>query len=96
MRILDRAHGLVRVAAGRAELWAPDPGGLDGWAHAAIRPEGVAIERETPPQGSARNHLAARIVAMEPEGPLEPGLAVTALVKATAIRLSPAPSEVGA
>lgn len=116
VRILDRAHGLVRVAAGTAELWAPDPGDLGEWAHATIRPEGVALERDPPAQGSARNHLAARILALEPEGPLvrlrlnagfpldalvtawacqdlrlEPGLAITALVKATAIRLCPAP-----
>jgi molybdate transport system ATP-binding protein len=118
VRALERAHGLVRVAAGSAELWAPDPGGLGEWAHATIRPEGVAIEREAPAQGSTRNRLAARILALEPEGSLvrlrldagfpldalvtawacedlrlEPGLAVTALVKATAIRLSPSPPE---
>jgi molybdate transport system ATP-binding protein len=122
VRVLDRAHGLAhglaRVAAGRAELWAPDPGNLEFWAHATIRPEGVAIEREPPVQGSARNHLPARITALEPEGPLvrlrldagfplealitawacqdlrlEPGLAVTALLKATAIHLSPAPES---
>jgi molybdate transport system ATP-binding protein len=119
VRILDRAHGLVRVAAGTADLWAPDPGaGLPAgaWAHATIRPEGVSIERDPPANGSARNHLPARILALEPEGPLvrlrldagfpldalvtawacqdlrlEPGLAITALVKATAIRLSHAP-----
>ena len=118
VRVLDRAHGLVRVQAGSAELWAPDPGGLGAWAHATIRPEGVAIEREPPAQGSARNHLAARILALEPEGPLvrlrldagfpldalvtawacedlrlETGLALTALVKATAIHLSPSSPE---
>jgi molybdate transport system ATP-binding protein len=118
VRVLDRAHGLIRVVAGATELWAPDSGGLDGWAHATIRPEGVAIERDHPPQGSARNRLAARILALEPEGPLvrlrldagfpldalvtawacedlhlEPGLAITALVKASAIRLSPGPPE---
>ena len=118
VRVLDRAHGLVRVAAGTAELWAPDPGGLGTSAHATIRPEGVSIERDAPVQGSARNRLAARILALEPEGPLvrlrldagfpldalitgwacedlrlEPGLALTALVKASAIRLSPGPPE---
>ncbi|HET8901822.1 MAG TPA: ATP-binding cassette domain-containing protein [Holophagaceae bacterium] len=97
VRVLDRAHGLVRVAAGTAELWAPDPGGLGGWAHATIRPEGVAIERETPVQGSARNRLAARILALEPEGPLvrlrlDAGFPLDALVTAWAredLRLEP-------
>jgi molybdate transport system ATP-binding protein len=118
VRVLDRAHGLVRVSAGTAELWAPDPGGLDEWAHATIRPEGVAIERDPSAHAATRNRLAARILALEPEGPLvrlrldagfpldalitawacedlhlEPGLALTALVKATAIRLSPGPPE---
>ena len=118
VRVLDRAHGLVRVAAGAAELWAPDPGGLGGWAHATLRPEGVAIELKVSAHTAVRNRLPARILALEPEGPLvrlrldagfpldalvtawaredlhlEPGLAITALVKATAIRLSPCPPE---
>ena len=118
VRVRERAHGLARVSAGAAELWAPDLAGLQEWAHATIRPEGVTLEREAPPQGSARNRLAARILALEPEGPLvrvrldagfplealvtawaseDLGLAagqpLTALVKATAIRLTPAPPE---
>ncbi|HEU4950389.1 MAG TPA: ABC transporter ATP-binding protein [Holophagaceae bacterium] len=118
VRVLARAHGLVQVRAGAAELWAPDPGGLGETAHAILRPEGVAVERELPPHAAARNRLAARILALEPEGPLvrlrldagfplealvtawacedlrlEGGQSVTALVKATAIRLSPCPPE---
>ncbi len=116
VRILERAHGLVRLQAGTAELWAPDPGGLGTEAFASIRPEGVALELGSPPPGSPRNRLVARILALEPEGPLvrvkldagfpldalvtawacedlnlTPGLALAALVKATAITLSPAP-----
>ncbi len=116
VRILQRDHGLVRLQAGTAELWAPDPGDLRTEAFASIRPEGVALELGAPPPGSARNRLPARILALEPEGPLvrakldagfpldalvtawacedlklEPGLALAALVKATAIALSPAP-----
>ncbi|MBS0174237.1 MAG: ATP-binding cassette domain-containing protein [Nitrospira sp.] len=116
VRILHRDRGLARVQAGTAELWAPDPGDLGEDAFATIRPEGVALERSAQPAGSPRNRLAARILSLEPEGPLvrvrldagfpldalitawacedlrlEPGLGVTALVKATAIALSPAP-----
>lgn len=114
VRVLERAHGLLRVQAGSAELWAPDPGGIGTEAFALIRPEGVALERGPTLAGSARNRLNARILALEPEGQLvrvrldagfplealvtawaledlrlEPGLALTALVKATAITLSP-------
>ena len=117
-RILARAHGLARVSAGTAELWAPDAAELGDWVHATIRPEGVALEREAPAPGSARNRLAARVLALEPEGPLvrvrldagfpldalvtawacedlrlAPGQSLTALVKATAIRLTPAPTS---
>lgn len=116
VRILERAHGLVRLQAGAAELWAPDPGGLEVEAFASIRPEGVALELGPALQGSPRNRLPAHIHALEPEGPLvrvkldagfpldalvtawacedlklAPGLALAALVKATAITLSPAP-----
>lgn len=89
VRVLERAHGLVRVAAGTVELWAPDPGGLGTSAHATIRPEGVTLEREIPAQGSARNRLAARILALEPEGPLmrlrlDAGFPLDALVTAWA------------
>jgi molybdopterin-binding protein len=72
------------------------------------------LERGHESPGSARNRLAARILALEPEGPLvrvkldagfpldalitawaaedlglAPGAAVTASIKATAIRLGP-------
>ena len=70
VRVLDRAHGLVRVQAGTAELWAPDPGGLSAEAYATIRPEGVSLEQDHAAQGSARNRLSARILALETEGPL--------------------------
>ena len=123
VRIQDRDHGLLRLSAGTVELWAPEVEGLGEWAHATIRPEGVAVERDPSPQASlplmaARNRLPAYITAMEPEGPLVrlkldagfslealvtawacedlglvAGLPVTALVKATAIRLSPCPPE---
>ena len=113
--ILGREHGLVRVAAGTSELWAPDPGGLETSAYACIRGEGVNVERESTSLQSARNRLPARVLSLEAQGalvrlhldagfPLEalvtawacedlgiaPGMALTAIVKATAIHLIPA------
>jgi molybdate transport system ATP-binding protein len=113
--VLGREHGLVRVAAGTAELWAPDPGGLEASAFACIRGEGVNVEQDGGAHQSARNRLPARVVSLEAQGalvrlhldagfPLEalvtawacedlsiaPGMALTAIVKATAIHLIPA------
>ena len=69
VQVLEREHGLVRVAAGRAELWAPDPGGLGAEAFACIRGEGVGLAREAP-AGSARNALPGRVVDLVHEGAL--------------------------
>ncbi len=38
---------------------------------ACIRAEDVTIERRAAPETSARNHVSARIVAIDPEGPLD-------------------------
>ena len=70
VRVLGREHGLVRVAAGAAELWAPDPGNLGAEAFACIRGEGVGLEREGGAPRSARNRLPGRIVSMAHEGAL--------------------------
>ncbi len=70
VRVLDREHGLVRVAAGAAELWAPDPGGLGPEAFACIRAEGVGLEGQASGPQSARNRLPGRVGALAPEGPL--------------------------
>ncbi len=70
VRVLGREHGLVKVQAGRSELWAPDPGGLGAWAYACIRGEGVGLEAEAGAPRSARNRLPARVVAVEPQGAL--------------------------
>ena len=69
-RVLGRENGLVRVLAGSVELLAPDTGGLGEWVHACIRGEGVAVEREVHGESSARNQLSAKIVGLEPQGPL--------------------------
>jgi len=88
-RILGQAHGLLRVQAGRAELLAPDPGGLDTWVYACIRGEGVALERSEPGQAAARNRLAAQVTGLEPAGSLvrvhlDAGFPLEALVTAWA------------
>lgn len=70
VRVLGREHGLVRVAAGTAELWAPDPGALGPAAYACIRGEGVGLERDSASGQSARNRLPGRIVEMAHEGAL--------------------------
>lgn len=70
VRILGCENGLARVAAGSVELHAPDPGGLREFAHACIRGEGVAIEREVHGDPSTRNRLRAKILGLEPQGAL--------------------------
>ncbi|MBI4914093.1 MAG: molybdenum ABC transporter ATP-binding protein [Acidobacteria bacterium] len=65
VRVLGPEHGLLRVRAGRAELLAPDPGGLGSEAYACIRGEGVALERAEPEGAATRNRLPARVAALE-------------------------------
>jgi molybdate transport system ATP-binding protein len=113
-RVVERGAGLVTVDIGSAHLVAVDPGG-GAQVFACIRAESVTLERTAPGNpSSARNHLAARIVAVTPEGPLarvtldcgfpltavvtrqsvdEMGLregeALSAVVRATSIRIVP-------
>jgi molybdate transport system ATP-binding protein len=114
-RVVSRNAGLVTVEIAGARLVAVDTAGAKADVFACIRAESVTIERN--PQGnpsSARNHLAARIVSVIPEGPLarvtldcgfhltaivtrqseeemrlSEGQQVTAVVKATSIRIVP-------
>jgi len=114
-RVVSRSAGLVTVEIAHARLVAVDAGDPATDVFACIRAESVTIERN--PSGhpsSARNHLAARIVSVTPEGPLarvaldcgfhltaivtrqseeelrlREGGQVTAVVKATSIRLVP-------
>jgi len=114
-RVVARSAGLVTVEIAGARLVAVDIGGPSTDVFACIRAESVTIERN--PSGnpsSARNHLAARIVSVIPEGPLarvaldcgfhltaivtrqseeemrlREGEQVTAVVKATSIRIVP-------
>jgi molybdate transport system ATP-binding protein len=117
-RMVGRREGLLCLEVGSAQLFAPDPGGEVHHARLCIRSEGVTLERASRASGSSRNHLAAKIVALELRGalarvqldcgfPLESlitawackdldlhvGDSVTALVKATAIRVLPVEDE---
>jgi molybdate transport system ATP-binding protein len=114
-RVLSRNAGLVAVEIAGVQLVAVDTGGRSADVFACIRAESVTIERNSPGNPtSARNHLAARIVSVIPEGPLarvtldcgfrlaaivtrrseeemqlREGEQVTAVVKATSIRIVP-------
>jgi molybdate transport system ATP-binding protein len=68
--VLDRVEGLLRLAVGRAQLFAPDPGGEFREAYACIRGEGVSLERGPHGHLSQRNRLPATIVGIEPLGAL--------------------------
>ncbi len=115
-RVVSREGGLVTVEiAENTRLVAVDTAGASVELFACIRAESVTIERNAPGSpSSARNHLAARIVSVMPEGAVErvvldcgfrltamvtrqageemrlgEGDQVTAVVKATSIRLVP-------
>ena len=72
-RVLGSADGLIEVTVGGVVLHVAEretmaPGAA---AYACIRAEDVTIETRAPGQASTRNHLAARVVAMASEGPIE-------------------------
>ncbi len=69
-RVMGRKDGLVDLAVGTARLTAVDPGHLEGEAYACIRAEEVMLEEAPGAPTSARNLLAARVVALSPEGVL--------------------------
>jgi molybdate transport system ATP-binding protein len=85
-RVVSRSAGLVAVEIAGARLVAVDTAGASADVFACIRAESVTIERS--PSGnptSARNHLAARIASVIPEGPLarvtlDCGFRLTAIV----------------
>ena len=69
----DTDDGLVTLRVGAARLFAV--AGADAApgdeVYACVRAEDVAVERGAPPPGSARNRLAAEIVRIEHEGPVD-------------------------
>jgi molybdate transport system ATP-binding protein len=72
-RVVGSADGLIAVSVGETVLHVAEREVMAPGAniYACIRAEDVTIEIRGPEQASARNHLAARIVAMASEGPIE-------------------------
>lgn len=73
-RIVEASDGLARVRVNDVVLHVADrgderPAFQD--VYACIRAEDVALELSSPAHASARNHLAAHVVSIAPEGPLE-------------------------
>jgi len=70
-RVVAEADGVVTVAIGGARLAAADLTGARGEVFVCLRAEDVLLERGAPAfRESARNHLAATVTAVTPEGPL--------------------------
>jgi molybdate transport system ATP-binding protein len=113
-RVVGRTEGLLRLAVGPVELFAPDPGGACQEVYACIRGEGISLESGPHGHLSQRNRIPATIIRIEPHGALrrvrldagmplaalitawacedlqlQPGQAVHALIKASAIQVIP-------
>jgi molybdate transport system ATP-binding protein len=68
-RVIDAGEGLAVVEAHGLRLAAVDRG-LAGNVWVLLRAEDVVLERGGAARSSARNHLAGRVTAVTPEGPL--------------------------
>ncbi len=86
-RIAGSAGGLVRVAVNEMLLYVAErePIATGADVYACIRAEDVTLETRTAGQASTRNHLAAKVVAIASEGPidrvtLDCGFALDALI----------------
>jgi molybdate transport system ATP-binding protein len=84
-KILEVRDGLARVQVGTVELLTIATTFSVGPVYICIRGEEVTLERGQPPHTSARNRLAARVIALHPEGAtvrvnLDCGFPLTALV----------------
>ena len=84
---LPRSEHRVEVSVGDLVLHAAERESIGAGAdvYACIRAEDVTIETRSPGQASTRNHLAARVVAIAAEGPvdrvtLDCGFAIDALI----------------
>lgn len=83
--VVDVRDGLATVRVGSIELLALAVNAVAGPVYLCIRGEEVTLERGEPPQTSARNRLAARVMALHPEGAtvrvaLDCGFPLTALI----------------
>jgi len=84
--VVGSSGGLLTIEAGQAQITAVDPGNLAGpHVLVCVRAEDVTLEQGEASHGSARNHLAGRVTALSPEGPvvrvrLDCGFPLVALV----------------
>ncbi|HLO68384.1 MAG TPA: ABC transporter ATP-binding protein [Holophaga sp.] len=90
-RVAGRVEGLLRLETGRAELYAPDPGGDLDEVYACVRGEGVSLERGPHGRMTQRNRLPATILRLEEAGALvrvhlDAGFPLHALITAWAAR----------
>jgi molybdate transport system ATP-binding protein len=86
-RVVAVGSGLVEVAVGEVVLHVAerDAVAIGADVYACVRAEDVTLELQAPAHASARNHLAARVVAIAAEGPvdrvtLDCGFALDALI----------------
>jgi molybdate transport system ATP-binding protein len=72
-RVIGSADGLIEVAIGRAVLHVAERDRLAAGCevYVCIRAEDVTLETLGAGHGSTRNHLAARVVGITSEGPIE-------------------------
>jgi molybdate transport system ATP-binding protein len=86
-RIAGSPGGVIELSVGDVTLHAAErePIAAGTAVYACVRAEDVALEMRAPGQASTRNHLAARVVSIVAEGPIERvtldcGFALDALV----------------
>jgi molybdate transport system ATP-binding protein len=72
-RVIGGSAGLIEVAVDAAVLYVAErePIAAGSPVYACIRAEDVTLETRAPGQASTRNHLAARVVAITAEGPID-------------------------
>jgi len=86
-RIVGAREGLLSVQVGETVIHVAErePTAVGSNVYACIRAEDVTLETQSPAHASTRNHLAAKVVAIAPEGPidrvsLDCGFALDALI----------------
>jgi molybdate transport system ATP-binding protein len=72
-RVMSSLGGLIEVAVDAAVLYVAErePIAAGSQVYACIRAEDVTLEARAPGQASTRNRLAARVVAITAEGPID-------------------------
>jgi molybdate transport system ATP-binding protein len=72
-RVVGAEHGMLAVAVGAVVLFVADRDrvAVGAGVYACIRAEDVTLEVESPVHASARNRLAARVLSITSEGPVD-------------------------